>query len=59
MPQRIEVIQSLVEITETRLEEASIEDWSTVVNALKGVKVDKAGGPAPGKKDHAQMYVLP
>ena len=54
-PQRAEGTQNLVEIMETRLEEASIEDWSTFVNALKVVKVDKTGGPAPGKKDHARM----
>ena len=57
VPQRTEAIQNLVEITETRLEDASIEDWNTFVNTLKVVKVDEAGGPVPGKKDHAWMYV--
>ena len=57
MPQRTEVIQNLVEITETGLEETSIEDCSTFVNALKVVKVDKTGGPAPVKKDHTRMHV--
>ena len=27
------------------------------MNTLKVVKVDEAGGPAPGKKDYAWMYV--
>ena len=57
VPQRTEAIQNLVEITETRLEEASREDWNKFVNTLKVVKVDEAGGPVPGKKDHARMYV--
>ena len=55
--QEVETIQNLVELTDTGLEEATTEDWSTFVNALKIVKVDKTQDPLPGKKDHAQMYV--
>ena len=55
--QGVETIQNLVEITDTRLEEVTTEDWSTFVNVLKIVKVDKTQDPLPGKKDHAQMYV--
>ena len=55
--QEIETIQNLVELTDTGLEKATMEDWSMFMNALKIVKVDRMRDPLQGKKDHAKMYV--
>ena len=51
------MIQNLVELTGTGFEKATTEDWSTFMNSLKIVKVDKTRDPSQGKKDHARMYV--
>ena len=40
--QEVETIQNLVELTDIGLEEATTEDWSMFMNALKIVKVDRA-----------------
>ena len=49
-----EAIKNLVELVDTRLEEATKEEWSTFMNALKIVQVDRAQDPQ-GRKDHAKM----
>ena len=55
--QETETIQNLIELTDTGLEKATTEDWSTFMNSLKIVKVDRTRDPSQGKKDHAKMYV--
>ena len=46
-----------MELTDTRLEEATTEEWSMFMNTLKIVKVDRVQDPLQGKKDHAKMNV--
>ena len=46
-----------MELVDTGLEEATTEEWSTFMNALKIVKVDQVQDPLQGRKDHAKMYV--
>ena len=46
-----------MERMDTGLEEATTEEWSTFMNALKIVKVDRVQDPLQGRKDHAKMYV--
>ena len=39
--QETETIQNIIALTDTGLEEATTEDWSTFMNTLKVVKVDQ------------------
>ena len=55
--QEKEAIQNLVELVDTWLEEATTEEWSTFMNALTIVHVDRVQDPRQGRKDHAKMYV--
>ena len=55
--QEAETIQNIIELTDTGLEKAMTEDWSTFMNALKIVKVDRIRDTLQGKKDHTKMYV--
>ena len=56
--QGVEAIQNLIELTDTGLEEAPSEDWSTFMNALKIVKVDRMRDPLQGKARVANKQSL-
>ena len=43
--QEKEAIQNLVELVDTGLEEATTEEWSMFMNALKVVQVDRVQDP--------------
>ena len=46
-----------MELVDTRLEEATQEEWSAFMNALKIVQLDQADDQRKGREDHARMYV--
>ena len=52
-----EAPQDLVELVDTRLEEATQEELSAFMNTLKVVHVDRADNQKKGREDHARMYV--
>ena len=46
-----------MELVDTRLEEATKEEWSVFMNALKIVQVDQVEDQRKGREDHTRMYV--
>ena len=46
-----------MELVDTRLEEATQEEWSAFMNALKIVHVDQADDQRKGREDHTKIYV--
>ena len=53
--QKEEAPQDLVELVDTRLEEAMQEELSTFMNALKVVHVDQADEQKKGREHYARM----